>query len=287
MKYPNTSELPEIEETITKEVSVDRGGSRHKRHHYPETEFGGFTDVDGTIAFYTRVNALLRESFRVIDFGCGRGEHQEDPVRFRRELRSLRGKVSYVIGIDPDISAAEKNPTVDEARPLGKDELWPVDSQSADLIVCDWVVEHLARPSLFFSEAFRVLGRGGILCIRTLNALSYVGLASRITPNKLHTSVLSKIQPDRKEEDVFPTVYRCNTVFALRRELTKHGFSNVVYGYDAEPSYLSFSGLAYRVGVLHQKLAPAFLGPSLFAFGRALRNDGSSKKAPAEGNLRQ
>ena len=35
---------------------------------YPESKFGGFTDLDGTIRFYLRVNALLEPGFTVVDF---------------------------------------------------------------------------------------------------------------------------------------------------------------------------------------------------------------------------
>jgi len=41
-----------------------------------------------------------------------------------------------------------------------------------------------------------------------------------------------------------------------------------VYGYEAEPSYLNFSKLVYAFGVLHQRLAPGFIRPALFAFAR-------------------
>jgi hypothetical protein len=59
---------------------------------YPETRFGGFTDIDGTMAFFNRVNSLLDSSFVVLDVGCGRGEYHEDEVCVRRNLRNLRGK---------------------------------------------------------------------------------------------------------------------------------------------------------------------------------------------------
>lgn len=38
---------------------------------YPEARFGGFSDIDGTMAFYLRVNALLGCDSVVLDFGCG------------------------------------------------------------------------------------------------------------------------------------------------------------------------------------------------------------------------
>jgi 2-polyprenyl-3-methyl-5-hydroxy-6-metoxy-1,4-benzoquinol methylase len=44
---------------------------------YPERRFGGFSRVDGTIAFYTRIAGLLNETTRVLDIGCGRGQVSE------------------------------------------------------------------------------------------------------------------------------------------------------------------------------------------------------------------
>ena len=58
---------------------------------YPETTFGGFSDVDGTLVFYARVRELTGASATVLDVGCGRGAASEDPIRVRREIRTLRG----------------------------------------------------------------------------------------------------------------------------------------------------------------------------------------------------
>ena len=76
---------------------------------YPESKFGGFTDIDGTVAFYIRVQSLLGSESIVLDVGCGRGSYADDPVILRREVRNLRGRVRKVIGIDVD-KAAETNP---------------------------------------------------------------------------------------------------------------------------------------------------------------------------------
>lgn len=85
------------------------------RRFYPELNVGGFSRVDGTIAFYQRVNALLRPDDVVIDYGAGRGlAHSDDVVPFRRELTLLRGKVRKVIGADVD-PIVTTNPGVDEA----------------------------------------------------------------------------------------------------------------------------------------------------------------------------
>jgi SAM-dependent methyltransferase len=239
----------------------------HKESFYPETSFGGFSNHDGTVLFYTRVNALAQPSFIVVDFGCGRGEHADDEVGFRRGLRCLKGKVARVIGVDINL-AGRSNPTVDEFRKLEPGHSWPIEDRSANLILCDSVLEHLPEPRHFFLEARRVLVPGGFLCIRTTNILGYVGAASRLVPNRLHAAVLSRLQGSRKAEDVFPTLYKCNTIRSIRRQMTNQGFRSVVCGHTSEPSYLSFSKLAYAVGVLHQRVAPSALGLTIFAFGQ-------------------
>ncbi|MDP6543303.1 MAG: class I SAM-dependent methyltransferase [Phycisphaerae bacterium] len=235
---------------------------------YPESRIGGFTDLDGTIAFYTRVGVLTGSASVVLDVGCGRGEYADDPVSVRRELRIFRGRCAKVIGIDVD-PGAEANPFIDEFRPI-ESQRWCIDDQSVDTCICDTVLEHVEDPDRFFSEAARVIRPGGHLCLRTPNVLSYFGLLSKLIPNKRHAAVLAKVQTHRAEEDVFPTLYRCNTRARLRAMFRKHRFDAAVYGYEAEPSYLSFSKFAYALGVLHQKFAPNALKVSLMAFGRKL-----------------
>jgi len=238
--------------------------------YYPESKFGKFTDIDGTIAFYARVNALLSANSVVLDVGCCRGAHQEDPVQFRKDLRNLRGKVRKVLGIDVD-TAARENPFLDEFQLLEGDT-WPVDDGTVDLILSDYLLEHLSDPQLFFSESRRVLREGGHLCCRTPNRRSYVALAARLIPNKHHARVASAVQTRRKEGDVFPTLYRCNTISVIKRYLKEYGFEGVVYGYEAEPSYLSFSKTAYFLGALYQRCVPEFLKSQIFAFAN-LKND--------------
>ena len=93
---------------------------------YPETAVGGFSRVDGTIEFYTRVNALLRKDMVVVDLGAGRGSaHFEDLVPYRRKLRSLKGRCAKVIGLDVD-DVVRNNPTLDEAHVLPPDGRFPV-----------------------------------------------------------------------------------------------------------------------------------------------------------------
>jgi len=238
----------------------------YRARFYPESQFGGFTDIDGTITFYTRVQSLLKKDDVVVDVGCGRAEYQDDNNALRRDLRIFQGKVKKVIGIDVD-DAALTNPFMDEVRKI-EGPRWPLADAEADFILADFVMEHLPNPDEFFSECMRVLKPGGHVALRTTNRWNYFTFAARLIPDKMHTKVLKKVQDKRLDEDVFPKHYRCNTVPALNSTLKKHGFHGLAYGYEAEPSYLSFSAIAYWFGVLHQRFAPSFLRPAIFLFGR-------------------
>ncbi len=168
--------------------------------------------------------------------------------------------------MDVDL-AAQANPFIDEFRPLQGDR-WPLADDTVDLCLADYVIEHVREPDAFFAECQRVVKPDGYLCIRTANLHSYVGIASKLIDNKHHAALLQKVQEKRRPEDVFSTVYHCNTVSKLREALNRHRFDATVYGTESEPMYLAFSSVAYWLGVLHQKYAPGSLKAALFAFAR-------------------
>jgi SAM-dependent methyltransferase len=238
-----------------------------RRSFHPEIEFGRFTDLDASITFYSRVQELLPADGVALDVGCGRGRQADDPVRVRREVQVLRGKCARVIGLDVD-PVAEQNPFIDEFHPITEEGSWPVEDASIDLLLSDFVLEHVKDPDHFLSEAARVVKPGGVACLRTINVHSYMGLASRLVPNSLHVKVLGRAHKTRDSQDVFPTVYRCNTVRKLRRALERHGFDAAVYGIEGEPAYLAFSAPTYALGLLHRRLMPRRFQVGLFAWGR-------------------
>lgn len=234
--------------------------------YYPESRFGGFTDVDGTITFYNRVHSFVTPESVVLDVGCGRGEYVDDTVKLRREQRIFKGKVKRVIGIDVD-PVGQINPFLDEFG-LIENGVWPMADASVDVCVSDWVMEHLDNPAQFFEESRRVLKPGGFLFLRTANANNYIGIISRLIPNRLHASVLNRAQEARKEQDVFPTRYCCNSKRKIRAMLDRYGFDHCVYEFESEPYYLSFSRPLYYLGVLHQRFALSAFRAAIFAFAQ-------------------
>lgn len=241
---------------------------RHQNIYYPETRFGGFTDIDGTISFYTRVNELLSAKSIVVDVGCGRGKCTDDPITTRRNLRIMKGKCKKVIGIDVD-PAGENNPYLDQFC-LIENDCWQVEDSTVDLCICDSVLEHVPDVEKFFSECRRVLKPGGYFCARTPNLCSFFGLASKLIPNKFHKSVIRFVQKNRKNEDVFPTLYRCNTKRKFRKILAVNGFEFCVYGYEAEPSYANFSRVFYYLTAFSHRFIPNNFKSTLFAFAKKI-----------------
>lgn len=234
---------------------------------YPETAFGGFSNVDGTIAFYTRIQSLLTPDAIALELGCGRGLHEDDPCDYRRNLRVLKGRCKKVIGIDVD-QGAGTNRFIDEFRLIEDTSHWPVEDGSIHLIACDYVLEHVVDPAAFFREVDRVLGPGGYLCLRTPNAWSYIAIASRLIPNRLHTRVLNVAQKGRQERDVFPTVYRCNSRRRIRRALAQQHMKAVVCLVEAEPAYFTFSRLAFRMATFWHRYMPATFRSTLLVYAQ-------------------
>ncbi|MDD3773744.1 MAG: class I SAM-dependent methyltransferase [Patescibacteria group bacterium] len=233
---------------------------------YPESKTQGFTNIDGTISFYKRVNSFLKKDFLVLDVGCGDGESKsKEQVILRRQLVNLKGKVKKVIGIDID-KRGQQNPLIDEFKLIEDKAHWPVKNNSVDLILADYVLEHFEKPEIFFSESKRVLKNKGQICIRTSNSWNYIVILAKLLPANWHKKIIKKSQPKRALKDVYLTFYHCNSFFKLREMLKKFNFKGRIIGFESEPRYLNFNAFLYFLGVIHQKIAPAIFRANLFVF---------------------
>ena len=156
---------------------------------FPEIAAGGFSRLDGTIQFWQRIAALVRPDSVVLDFGAGRGVGQsEDPVTYRRNLRSLKGQVREIIGADVD-PVVMTNKALDRAFVIGSDGRLPIPDQSLDVIVSDFVFEHIQDPAKAALELDR--SSSGWLDLRAdPNRYGYVAVANRLIPDRLHSRVI-------------------------------------------------------------------------------------------------
>lgn len=224
---------------------------------------GGFSTSDGTIDLYLRIRSLLNDQSVVLDLGAGRAAwYEDDQVELRRNIRLLKGTAKKVIAVDID-DAVMTNQASDEQH-VSEDGTIPIDDKSVDVIVADYVMEHVVDPSKFFGEIDRVLRPGGWFCARTPHKFSYVCVLARLLSNKYHVGILKYAQKDKKEEDTFPTYYRMNTISKVGSIFS--GYKNHSFIARADPAYFFNSRIVYNIQeILHRIMFSQFSG-NLVAF---------------------
>jgi ubiquinone/menaquinone biosynthesis C-methylase UbiE len=140
----------------------------------------------------------------------------------------------------------------------------PFPDKFFDIIISDMVFEHITTPETIAAELLRVTKTGGYICIRTPNVRGYVCLISRLMPRLWRANVLHLIQPGRKTDDIFATVYQMNSPKAIRRLFPD---TEVIHYYDsAEPAYYANSKILYRLGLLLHSVLPRSLRTSVCLF---------------------
>lgn len=238
----------------------------------PEVHAGGFARDDSSANFYLRVNALLRPEMTVVDLGAGRGTSLLAGDNFIKRLRRLQGKVHKVIGIDVD-TAINEHPCLDERHVVTVGESYPLAPESVDLIVCDWVLEHVSEPESFAREIARILRPGGWFCARTPNRWGYVGIATNLVPNSMHTGVLSRVWPERDDVDVFPTVYKMNTMRSICAQFPYPTWHNYTYFFNPPPKYHGNNPLLFALISCLQNIAPSRMKTDMIVMLRKNSND--------------
>src|SRR5688572_26042851 len=97
------------------------------------------------------IRQKLRLGMRVLDLGCGRGG----------VLEQLGEAVSFPTGFDPDLISLREHRIAGLPRSAAMADSIPLRDSCIDLIVCSWVLEHVADPGRVFGEVRRVLRPGG------------------------------------------------------------------------------------------------------------------------------
>lgn len=238
-----------------------------KTRFYAESNVGGFSYSDAGVAFFSQLAAVLRPTDRVLDFGAGRGEYiLDDPIPYRRELSTLRGRCAHVEGCDVD-DAVLTNPFLDHAEVIRLDEPLPYDDNSFDLVFSRFVFEHVQNPDAVAQELIRVVKPGGLIAAMTPNKHGYIAWGGWLVPNRWHVRALSYVQPKRKSVDVFPTAYKMNTARELR-DLFGHAADVFTVYLSSEPAYFFGRATIYRMGKFAHKYLPDRLRPLLTVYIR-------------------
>ncbi len=229
---------------------------------------GGYSVNDGTIDFYSRINCLIKDDSEVLDFGAGRGAWIEKDNIFKKKTRSLKGKVKRICACDLD-KDVYLNQTVDEILDMKDGKVISPDA-SFDIIIADFVLEHIEDPINFIEEINRLLKPGGWFCARTPHKYNLISIFNKLIPKKVHNLILRFVQPNRKEIDIFPAYYRLNTLKELKKYFLK--FSDKSFIYRSEPSYYFGKKFIYNFQIfLNNFLIDPLVG-TLFVYKQKINN---------------
>jgi ubiquinone/menaquinone biosynthesis C-methylase UbiE len=110
-------------------------------------------------------NALSNLAFKsVIELGCGTGKNTV--------LLSQIAETVYAMDFSENMIQQAREKLESDNVSFSVSDItkpWPCDDLSADLIVCNLVLEHIENLSWVFSEAFRCLVEGGIFFVCELH----------------------------------------------------------------------------------------------------------------------
>lgn len=215
--------------------------SLEKKYYHDKTGW-----KNGTEEFHEILDSLIPPKDAILlEIGPG-------PVNQTSDF--LAGKCKRLDGLDID-ERALTNPALKKAYIYDGKE-FPDMEVCYDLIIADYVMEHVEFPQIMLNEVAKILKPGGAFLFRTPNVYHYVSLISKFSPHKFHLAVANKSRL-RGDHDIdpYPTFYRLNSrhnvnKFAKKADLIVTQMKMI----EKEPGYLKFHPWAYKIGVLYERI---------------------------------
>ncbi len=204
--------------------------------------------------YHDLVAELVTPQTRLLELGCGGMSLAAEPI----------SRAGWRMGIDLDLPGLRENDLLPHLA-LADGGAIPLADASVDLIVSQWVVEHLEQPAQVFGEMARVLRPGGSIVLFTTNAWNYVPLLSRVVSGKVQSWLIETLLR-RPDKESFPTFYRANSRQTLERLAQASGLQLEHCEFVGNPFYLAFSPALFRLALLFEKLSdpPPLRGLKLY-----------------------
>jgi ubiquinone/menaquinone biosynthesis C-methylase UbiE len=206
---------------------------------------------DGTLAFYAWLRQYINAD--VIMLNLGAGPAVDNP------LRSLRGEVQKVYGADID-PIILKNHQLDQAHVIQENGILPFEDNFFNIVLSDFVLEHVKNPKLFLDEVYRVLKPGGMFFFRTPNKYHYVSLIARFTPHWFHVLVANRVRYSHYDaHEPYLTYHRLNSKKDITQLANQLDFATIeLRFFEANPSYFMFHEIPFLMGVGYERLVNHF-----------------------------
>jgi ubiquinone/menaquinone biosynthesis C-methylase UbiE len=182
---------------------------------------------------------------RVLDAGGGSGGVLE---LFSPQLR-------LAVAVDLDLPSLLQHRAPAVRRAASDLAHLPFPDGLFDLVLCSWVLEHLAQPEQQVAEVVRVLKPGGRFVFITPNSRNPVTFLNRTVPRLLQNRLVSLLY-GRADKDTYPVMYRANTLQRIDCLATAVGLRAVQVELVSDPSYLAFNDLLFAGAVLLEAVLP-------------------------------
>ncbi|MFN4293840.1 MAG: class I SAM-dependent methyltransferase [Thermoflexales bacterium] len=218
-------------------LSLDRQNRYRERYRAMRPGWRASGEV-----YESRIRRYATGDAVVLDLGCGAGGVME----------LLGAQVKMLAGVDRHRPSLLCNRVRAMHRVLSDVDAIPFRAAAFDLVVCSWVIEHIARPDRLFAEVSRVLKPAGHFVFLTPNAANPVTRLNRLTP-KLAQAPLVRILYGRAQADTFPVTYRANTLRALRKLAGEVGLRVCALETIHDPTYLAFGEVAFRLSAFVER----------------------------------
>ena len=164
---------------------------------------------------------------------------------------------SRFVCVDIDSQSIEKNPA--RLRVMADAAALPFKDGFFQALCSEHLLEHLASPLGVFRESRRVLRDGGHFIFAAPHGWSYIALAARVVPLKLREGFVSFASGIHGGRRHFPTYYRANSPFAIRRLAHKSGFVvERVEGFVGEPRYTLALPVVHLIAIAWHKILEVF-----------------------------
>ena len=194
--------------------------SQELARQYPEFIKGG--DI-----YREYLGASITSGCTILDVGAGSGGI----------VTEFKNATNNLIGIDVDKKGISRNNFLDRAI-IGDAERLPIESNSVDVVVCQFVLEHLKNPEEVFREIYRVVKPGGRFVFITTNVCNPFMLISLLTPTGIHNFLRTALL--RKQEKACPAYYRANTFSRLKSLGKQSSFARYEIRRAGNPEYGAF-----------------------------------------------
>lgn len=228
---------------------IMKEGSLKKHSQWVQSIFNSIKSVHDI--YDDCLGPLIKPDTKLLDAGCGK----------KGIMNKYKGKTTMTIGIDMQIDALKLNAAMDYKIVSGVENL-PFKNNTFDIIISQWVVEHLSHPEQAFMEFERVLKEDGNIILVTNSIYNPLMLFSAKTPDLIRDRIKKRLLPREIEEDTFRTYYKCNSVSKMDRTLTGLGYKKEFIGYFGDPSFFIFSKILFPVTLFYELITSInFLKP--------------------------